>query len=166
MELNMKKSYKWPVIIIGLLVAHTLLMLTAVTIATSDRSFAVVPNYYQKAVDWDQTKAAQQASDKLGWKATLTISDAVTPKGEREVTLTIVDADGKPVEVSKAQFKYLQYAHGNEAQDTTLLARDGKLAGTLLLRYEGFHEFIITATAGDKVFVEKITQYVNRGSRQ
>jgi len=160
-----RKSYKWPLIIIGLLVVHTAAMLTAVTIASSDRSFAVIPNYYQDAVKWDQTKAAQQASDKLNWKVEIIIASTADPLGNRLVAVRIVDADGKAVEMQKVQLKYFHFSHGGNPHDVALLARDGKIEGAIPLRYEGFHEFNLTATAGEKVFVEKVTQYVNAAAR-
>lgn len=162
----MKKFNRWPVIIVLLLVTHIVLMLTAMTIATSDRSFAVVPNYYQEAVKWDQTKAAQTASNSLGWKVSLDIDANIDPKGERQVSVKVTDAAGAAVDVSKVELRYFHYAHGNDPRDITLLSHDGKISGSLPLRFEGFYEFIINATAGDKRFVEKVTQYVNAGVKQ
>jgi cytochrome c oxidase assembly factor CtaG len=44
---------RWGLIAIGLLVAHMTLMITAVVVISRSK-YEVVPDYYQKAVHWDQ----------------------------------------------------------------------------------------------------------------
>lgn len=161
-----KKSYKWPLIIVGLLVTHVAAMMTAVVIATSDKSFAVLPNYYQEAVKWDQTKARHEASVELGWKAQISVAPEMSATGERLVNVTIVDAAGAQVPVEKVELKFYHFSHASNPHRVTLTAREGKIEGWMPLRYEGFHEFNLTANAGEKLFVEKITQYVNAASRE
>ena len=53
------KIQRWPMLVVGLLVTHVGLMSWAVVICTSDMNSAVIPNYYEKAVRFDQTKAAR-----------------------------------------------------------------------------------------------------------
>lgn len=158
-----KKSYRWPIIIAAMLVVHVLATITAIVIATSDRSFAVVPNYYQQAVNWDQTKAAQQTSDALGWKAAVSVSPAVDALGQRQITVDLHDADGKPILADKAEVKFFHYSHGNDPQTIQLSAQDGKLTGKASVRFEGFHEFQLTIHASGKSFIQTLTQYVQRG---
>ena len=50
-----KPSIRWPLIVIGLLLGHMAIMFVAVVLATRDHgSSAVIPDYYQKAVNWDR----------------------------------------------------------------------------------------------------------------
>jgi hypothetical protein len=58
---NTHKS-RWPLIVIALLVGHICLMTVAVAIATHDRNGAIIPDYYQKAVNWDRTQAQLRAN--------------------------------------------------------------------------------------------------------
>jgi len=54
-----ERHLRWPLIVIGLLLGHMAIMFVAVVLATRDRaSSAVIPDYYQKAVDWDRTHAS------------------------------------------------------------------------------------------------------------
>lgn len=58
------RCLRWPLIVIGLLLGHVCLMAVAVTVAVRDRSNPVVPDYYQKAADWDRTHAAPPPRDR------------------------------------------------------------------------------------------------------
>lgn len=154
------KSLRWPIIVITLLVIHVGLMLTAVAIATADRSFAVTPNYYQKAVHWDQTKALQQASDKLGWKAQVLVGSDLDALNQREISIELKDADGHEVTADKGELRLFHYSRGNDIQTIALKARDGKLVGSASLGHPGFYEFQLTATRGSQTFVEIATRHV------
>jgi hypothetical protein len=50
-------SKRWPLIVVALLGAHVGLMSWAVTKCVGDRNAAVIPNYYEKAVHYDDFKA-------------------------------------------------------------------------------------------------------------
>jgi hypothetical protein len=53
-----RRHLKWPLIVVGLLVVHMSAMVVAVVIATHHNSGgAVIPDYYQKAVNWDRTQS-------------------------------------------------------------------------------------------------------------
>ena len=57
------RSYRWPTIIVALLAGHVVLMMWAVFKATADPNFVVIPNYYDKAVNWDKEQARRAASE-------------------------------------------------------------------------------------------------------
>ncbi|XAL99334.1 FixH family protein [Phycisphaeraceae bacterium D3-23] len=86
-----------PAVVFGFLGAHMVFIFTAITLAVGDRSFAVVPDYYQKAVDWDEHKAELAASAALGWQAEVTAGREVSTLGERPLTLDLHDAGGTPI---------------------------------------------------------------------
>lgn len=52
------KNKRWPLLIVALLATHVGLMSWAVVIC-SRGSNPVIPNYYEKALRFDQTKAAK-----------------------------------------------------------------------------------------------------------
>src|SRR3954466_7927827 len=91
------RYWPWPLIVVGLLLGHVSIMVTAVILATGDKSFAVLPNYYEKAVNWDKNQAELRASEKLGWQVTLVPSPDVDPAGHRSLMLTLADATGHAV---------------------------------------------------------------------
>ena len=51
----------------ALLVAWAGANIAFVVITSRDASFAVEPNYYAKALAWDQTMAQQARNEALGW---------------------------------------------------------------------------------------------------
>lgn len=163
-ESHPTKRGRWPWIIVGLLGGHVLLMVVAVTIATHDRSFAVVPNYYQRALNWDQTQAEKRASEKLGWHVRVEASSQVDPIGRRTVSFVLTDADGKPLDHAVLDVEYFHHAHGDEEKQVKLTpdATDPSHFTVLLpMRYPGNWEFHFTVTAGGKTFVSGLTEYLH-----
>ena len=155
-----KRRSPWPWIIVGLLLCHVTLMVAAAAIATRDPSFAVVPNYYEKGVNWDKTQAEKRASDKLGWKLTIEPSTHPDARGQRTVQVGLTDAAGHAVSAAKIEFDYFHDSHANEQKNVTLALEDGKARQTLAMPYTGFWEFHATATAEGKTFVSTTTQWV------
>jgi nitrogen fixation protein FixH len=152
---------KWPFIIVGLLLAHVLLMTVAVMIATHDPSFAVTPNYYEQAVNWDKDKAAKLASAQLGWTLRVEAAGRVDPLGRRAATFVLADAAGAPIPAAKLDVLFFHHAHAAEPQALSLTtASDGRAAQLLPMRHAGFYDFRCTAVAGGKTFTATITQFV------
>lgn len=86
----------WPGLIIAILGMSVCVNIFLVLRATSDNGPQIVDDYYTKAANYDETKAAQSASDRLGWSAEVTMfpSEVAT---ERTVQIFVRDLDGKPV---------------------------------------------------------------------
>ena len=158
------KRARWPWIIVGLLGGHVTIMVVAVIIATNDRSFAVVPNYYQRAVNWDQTQAQKRASEKLGWHVRVEASNQVDPIGRRAMSFVLTDADGKALDHAVLEIEYFHDSHGDEEKQVKLTpdATDPSRFTVLLpMRYAGNWEFHFTATAGGKTFVAAATEFLS-----
>jgi hypothetical protein len=56
------RGRRWPLFVVGLLVAHVALMMTAVVVITRGPGDPIVPGYYQKGVEWDRTHAAPRTA--------------------------------------------------------------------------------------------------------
>ncbi len=82
-------------LIIGLLAASVGFMSYTLYRATSDPTFAIEPDYYKKAMNWDQTQRQQAASDALGWAATFAVVKA--PGAQTVTRIRLADRDGAPV---------------------------------------------------------------------
>lgn len=84
----------WPHFIFVLLALNFTVVGITVFVATSDPSFAVVPDYYTKAVEWDVQKEKQLASDALGWH----VHAAAIPSGSAmSIRVIVSDKDSKPI---------------------------------------------------------------------
>lgn len=157
----------WPWFIVALLGSHVLAMVVAVTIAVRDRSFAVVPNYYQRAVNWDEEQAKFRASEMLGWRVAVETSGHVDPFGRRAVSFVLSDAQGHAIPGATLQVEYFHEAHGDEDHDVKLTpdaADPTRFTCLLPMRYAGEWEFHFTANAGNQSFVAKQTQTVSNAS--
>jgi len=84
----------WPGFIVFLFVLGASVTLSMVWIARSDGGAQVVDNYYEKAVNWDETVSRRNAVERLGWKAFVSVErDA----DNRRLRLNVIDRDGLPV---------------------------------------------------------------------
>ncbi len=157
---------RWPWIIIALLGGHVVLMSIAVTMAERDKHFAVVPDYYQKAVHWDQEQDQLRASHDLGWRVQILPASTIDPTGQRRVTFFVTDKDSKPIDNAVVEVSYFHHAHGDQTHTKTLSqSTAGRYDETLPMRYAGLWEFHFTVTAAGKSFVQSNTQWIDNASR-
>ena len=161
-----RRHMKWPLIVIGLLTGHVSVMVVAVVIATHDKSFAVLPDYYQKAVHWDDTQAELRASERLGWQCAFTPSADVDPLGRRSVTFTLVDAAGKGIAGADVQVTYFHHARPAELLKATLQTdQSGRATQTIPMRNEGFWQVNVRASKDGQKFVQTTTPFVSTAKR-
>jgi nitrogen fixation protein FixH len=153
-------------IVVGLLLGHVSIMVTAVILATGDKSFAVLPDYYEKAVNWDKNQAELRASEKLGWQVTIVPSPDVDPTGHRALALTLTDPDAHPVADAAVELSWYHHARPGELLKTTLHTdATGRATGTVVMRAEGFYQVNVTATADGRRFVTTLTPFVSTAKR-
>jgi nitrogen fixation protein FixH len=115
----MKSGMQWPIGIAIVLSVTVVANLVVMRIANSDPSFAVEPDYYQKAVDFDSTRAHENASAQLGWMSTTTITfDEHTDTAW--VTVILHDATHTAVEHAVVAVDALPVARANDVLHATL----------------------------------------------
>lgn len=151
---------RWPWIIVGLLAAHTTLMIVFVVIATRDKSFSVDPDYYGKAVHWDDLQAQQRASDALGWHAILRPEESTDTNGARTIVLELTDSAGSAIPATAVEATYFHHAHGDQVRKVAFApsASDARqFAVRAPMSHPGMWEFHVTARAGDRLFVKTLT---------
>ena len=159
---------RWPWIIVGMLGSHVLIMIVAVTIAVHDRSFAVVPNYYQRGINWDAEQAILRSSAKLGWHINVLTSDQVDPTGKRAVRFELTDAAGRAVPGAVIELEYFHEAHGDEDRTVNLTpdpSDPAHFSAVLPMRYAGEWEFHYNITAGPQTYVGKQNLTLSNASR-
>ena len=66
----MKRGAWWPIGITTVLATTVAANLWVMRIANDDPSFAIEPDYYQKAIMWDSTLAQARRDAILGWRLT------------------------------------------------------------------------------------------------
>jgi nitrogen fixation protein FixH len=154
-------SWRWPVIIVGLLTAHVLFMTWAAMKATGDNNGAVIPDYYAKSMKWDEQKAAQGASDALGWKVELKIGSARDALHQREAAITLTDSFAELVDAETIELTYYHQSRPLETQTITIPAGKGRLfTAPLRVPHSGFYNFTVRANVGEDHYIKQWSQYV------
>ncbi|MBL8745267.1 MAG: FixH family protein [Phycisphaerae bacterium] len=112
----MRPSTRWPLFV--LLIALTSLSGGAwlTYSALSDPSFAVEPDYYSKAVKWDERSRQSSENRRLGWVLTLSQENP----GRAVVRL----ADDRGGAIAGARISAVAFANARAAERTDLAFRD------------------------------------------
>jgi len=129
------KAYFWPSFVIALLSGQMILILSMVYLATSDQSFAVEPDYYQKGLNWDDIAAQRRHNEELGWKIKLQTSDD-------RLRCTLTDRNGQPLDNALVDLIAFPHARGMQ-RDLIMLepAGDGVYTAPVQFSRAGLWEF-------------------------
>lgn len=111
--------------------------------AHSDPSFAVEPDYYAKAVRWDDTAQQAQENKRLGWRVEMA---AATPE---RVSVRVLDQDQRPLE--SADVAAVAFASVRSAERFDLrFVHDGEgvYSAPLHREHGGLWRFRVTVARG------------------
>lgn len=146
----------WPVFIIAVLVGQVSFLSILVFFATRDPSFAVEPNYYLKALQWNDTAAQIQANAQLGWSVSTDLGNDVSLLGERWLVCRLQDAEGQPIGGAQMELTAFAHARADERMKIALAeAEAGSYSAKLRLRTSGLWDFEITARRGEQTFTHR-----------
>jgi nitrogen fixation protein FixH len=138
---------RWILIVVGLLVGNAVAAFALIGYAGGDTARRVVPHYYERAVAYDETMAAEAASAKLGWTTDVQVRG-------REVELTVRDHAGAPVAGATAVVRALPRAHADEQAEVTLVAvGPGVYRAAVPGVRPGLHELALSVALGDQRWV-------------
>ena len=156
-----KKSYRWPVAIVGMLGLHAAGMVAVIMVATRDPSFAVEPNHYQKALAWDAFSARARASRALAWRVDASTDARLDAQGTRGLDLRIVDRSGAPVTGATVAVLAFPHARGEERARIDLREdQPGLYRARTAMARTGIWELRLTARRGQDVFTSTILHTV------
>lgn len=110
----MKPGSWWPPIIAGALAFHVISSLVVVYVATSDPSYAVEDDYYQKAVAWDEKRAQDRLNQNLGWSLEFGVTPPEKPGDQPTLEFTLLDADGGPLAGAAISVETFHNARGDD----------------------------------------------------
>jgi hypothetical protein len=152
------KGRYWPVAIVGLLVSGAAANIGFMIVANRDATFAVEPDYYRKAVDWDRTMAQEARNVELGWR----VSAQLEPIGDGRARLVarVADRDGRPVTDAVVVVEAFPSARAREIASFTLAPAGaaGAYAVTLTRARPGLWELRLRVTRGEQVFTRTLSQ--------
>ncbi len=102
-RLNRNAAWRWGSLVVGLLTLQVIGGVTSIILATSDESVAVIPDYHQKALRWDEEMSVRAASAKLGWSTDLATHG-------RGMNLSVFDQDGNRVAIASGKIEWYHLA--------------------------------------------------------
>jgi nitrogen fixation protein FixH len=146
----------WPIgvtTILGLTVAANLFMLR---IANDDPSFAIEPDYYQRAVRFDSTMAEERRSTVLGW----TVAAALAQRADRgavNLEVVVLDRTAQPVNGATVTVAARFNARANDVRRAMLReTAPGRYAALLDAQRPGQWEIDVTVLRGKDRFVRSV----------
>jgi nitrogen fixation protein FixH len=123
---------------------------------------ATEPDYYAKAINYEQTIVQRQTNAKLGWSASPSLDgDAAT--GAISLAVTLLDKAGEPVKGATVSAVAFASARSGQRQMLTLAAIDaatGKYSSPIKINRSGVWVVRITATRGDETFTRETELFV------
>ncbi len=135
----MKRGIGWPIGVVAILAATVGLNFWVFRVANDDPSFAIEPDYYQKAVHWDSTMAQQRENLVLGWHLAPTLGTFTARDGAR-LQVTLTDASGASIADATVRVAAFYNARANDIIDTTLRADSSGYVATLPVHHGGVWE--------------------------
>lgn len=146
------KSGEWfPYMLVGLLMISVGSNVYLFIRATNDPSFAVEPNYYDKAVRWDETQEVRAKSEALGWHAELRAEPS-------SLELILSDAFGRPVVGAEVEVVAFHNARANERIRAELVEQEeGRYLLVRAFPRPGLWEYRLAAVRDEDTFVH-VTQ--------
>jgi nitrogen fixation protein FixH len=140
--------------VVALLGMQVVLGFAAVTLATGDASFAVVPGYHEQALHWDENRALLRNSAALGWIDRISADATADVLGRRTLSIALQDESGRPLTHASVAATVFHHARANEVQNVSFVesAVPGRYSVELPMRQNGLWEVRLNATRGAKRF--------------
>jgi nitrogen fixation protein FixH len=151
-------SWWWPVALIVLLVAGAAANIGLMVVASRDATFAVEPDYYKKALDWDRTVAQEAVNGALGWTMSAEFERGPTP-GEVRLVARIVDREGAPLTGARVVVQAFASARARQVYSAALEPRSaGVYTAILPSARRGLWEIRAQASRGGDVFTQTLSR--------
>lgn len=137
----------WPALVVGLLALNVGIVLLTIIVAARDPSVATEPDYYAKAMKYDDVIRQRTLNAKLGWSASCSLR---TDHGA-SLVVALRDRDGEPLEgamVTAVVFSGLRSDERQNLELGALPSHPGEYAaqvkidraGTWVVRVSAQHE--------------------------
>lgn len=144
----MKPGTAWPLAIISLLGMNMVIVGITVYYANTSKTSGVVPDYYTKAVHWEDTQRQRAVNKSLGWVAGWegTAAGSLAPGA---LVLDLKDGAGEPIRAASAQFEVF-----HESDDAT------RATGVMSQRDDGKYAAIVPLTRAGRWHVHAVIDSV------
>lgn len=149
----------WPTVIASALAIHVIGSLVMVYFATTNESYAVEPDYYQKALAWNDKRAQDQVNAELGWRFDFVVTPAA-PGQDPTLSVELTGSDGSPVTGAEINVEAFANARRNDVLTATLTASATGYETNLPMRRNGLWEFRFQVTRDSELFTYRETRHI------
>ncbi len=131
---------RWPWIIVGMLVFHASIILGTIAVVSARHDLYVEPDYYAKAIDWDNQRAMREMAETMGWTIGLKVQEVPSDSTARQtIQVSIHDRDGQPIDGALIEAEVVHPAHANDRIHLVLLGvSDGQYQRGVKMNIPGF----------------------------
>lgn len=151
----MRRGTRWPVavgLILGTCVAANIWI---IRLANADPSFAIEPNYYQKALHWDDELAQRERNRALAWQLTPSLSTISADSGA-ELRVALRDLTGAPLTDAAVTVHAMHNARAGEPLDAELRRTgSGDYVARLPMKRPGLWELRFDVRQGSDHFTAR-----------
>ena len=117
-------QWRWGGFVVLLLSGSVGAWIYAAVLAVSDPSMAVVPDYHEKALRWDEHLAAERASQSVGWTTAIVPGAIDGLAKERELTVFLRDRNAQPVVGATGHVRCYHHARASAVFETEFQEKD------------------------------------------
>ncbi|RMH12206.1 MAG: hypothetical protein D6695_07365 [Planctomycetota bacterium] len=141
------RGWIWPVLVIALLGGQAVMLAVTFIIASSDPSVAVEPNYYEKALAWDEDRDRRRDPALDGFEISAELQPA-SDRNSKGALVVSVFRDGAPVEDAVIDAVIFHHARSGDRQTLSLLPqKPGVYVASADLRRDGNWEVRLSVQA-------------------
>ncbi len=144
----------WTGIILSFFLIQAIIWTVALALTANDPSHAVIADYEQKALNWDQSQSERLASAALGWQADLNVDSHRDVRSYHPLELVLRDRDGRPLETAGVTLQAFHTGRAADVQRLELTPTDpGRYTGKIRVERAGYWQFNGRIEIGDQLFL-------------
>jgi hypothetical protein len=140
---------RWALVPVGLLVSSVAGFTWMAFIAIHDPNFALEPNYYQKALHWDQTQGQAATNQRLAYHFSVPSSFTLDAQGRATFSLKLSDGSGRPISGARVLAEAFPNAFSTEIANLTFQEHEpGSYSATVNAKRAGVWELRLEVQNG------------------
>jgi nitrogen fixation protein FixH len=147
---RLKREHGWPAAICTILGITVALNVWVMRVANDDPSMVVEPNYYARAIRWDDEMAQARRNAALAWTVTPTLG--ATDAGRAELRVSVRDAHGAPIDGAAVTLEAFAILRSGDVVHATLAPDGDGYRTSVPMRTRGRWELRFTVVRGGDRF--------------
>lgn len=160
-QLERRARRFWVSLVVFMLGIQVAIGATALYLANSDPTVAIIPNYYESAVNWDSTRRARELASHLGWSIRTSVGPLL--EGERLFRVELQSREGQPVSNVRVSADVYHHAKGADIHRIRLQeAEAGVYVGRCAIAHAGLWQMDLHIEGDHGIAAENRVLYVTR----